>query len=98
MSISRETVDHVARLARLALTDEESERIREQLSTILGHINVIAEADTSGVSASAHVLPMTNVMADDKSRPSMAPRKLLQNAPGQEDGYFRVRAAIEEGE
>lgn len=95
MSIDRETVDHVAKLARLALTDEERERLREQLSSILGHINVIAEADTSGVPASAHILPMTNVMSNDKPRPSMAPKKLLQNAPGHEDGYFRVRAAIE---
>jgi aspartyl-tRNA(Asn)/glutamyl-tRNA(Gln) amidotransferase subunit C len=98
MSIDRETVDHVAKLARLALSDEERDRIREQLSTILGHINVIAEADTSGVSASAHILPMTNVMTGDTSRPSMAPKVLLQNAPGHEDQYFRVRAAIEEGE
>ena len=98
MSIDRETVDHVARLARLALTDDERDRLREQLSTILGHINVIGEADTSGVSASAHILPMTNVMTSDASRPSLPTKALLENAPAREDGYFRVRAAIEEGE
>ena len=98
MSIDRETVEHVARLARLALTDDEIDRIREQLSSILGHINVIGEADTSGVSASAHILPMTNVMAGDASRPSMPTKSLLENAPTREDGYFRVRAVLEEGE
>lgn len=98
MSIDRDTVDHVAKLARLALADEERERIREQLSTILGHINVISEADTSGVSASAHILPMSNVMSADAARPSMPPKKLLENAPALEDDYFRVRAALEEGE
>ncbi len=98
MSIDRDTVDHVARLARLALSHEERERIREQLSSILGHINVIGEADTSGVSASAHILPMTNVMSEDTSRPSTPTKELLENAPAREDGYFRVRAVLEEAD
>lgn len=96
MSIDRETVDHVARLARLALSDDEREHLREQLSAILEHINVIGEADTSAVSASAHILPMTNVMATDASRPSTPPDELLANAPSREDGYYRVRAVMEE--
>lgn len=98
MTIDRKTVDHVARLARLALTDEERERMREQLSSILGHINVIAEADTSGVSASAHILPMATIMSSDTSRPSTPAKALLGNAPAHEDNYFRVRAVLEEGE
>jgi aspartyl-tRNA(Asn)/glutamyl-tRNA(Gln) amidotransferase subunit C len=98
MGIDRETVDHVARLARLALTDEERDRLRDQLSSILEHINVIGEADTSGVPASATILPMTNVMAHDTSRPSAPTKALLENAPAHEDGYFRVRAVLEEGE
>lgn len=96
MSIDRETVDHVARLARLALSEDERDRLREQLSAILEHINVIAEADTSQVAASAHILPMTNVMAQDASRPSYDPQDLLANAPSREDGYFRVRAVLDE--
>ncbi len=98
MSIDRKTVEHVARLARLALTHEERGRIQEQLSSILGHINVINEADTSGVSASANILPMTNVMTEDASRPPVPPQTLLENAPAREDGYFRVRAVLEEDE
>ncbi|MGH2501480.1 MAG: Asp-tRNA(Asn)/Glu-tRNA(Gln) amidotransferase subunit GatC [Ktedonobacterales bacterium] len=96
MSIDRETVDHVARLARLALSEDERDRLREQLSAILEHINVISEADTSQVAASAHILPMTNVMAHDISRPSYEPEQLLANAPAREEGYFRVRAVLDE--
>lgn len=95
MSIDRETVDHVARLARLALSDEERDRLRDQLSAILEHINVIAEADTSDVPASANILPMWNVMAQDVSRPSYPPQQLLANAPSREDNYFRVRAVLD---
>ena len=96
MSIDRETVDYVARLARLALTEDERDHLRDQLSAILEHINVIGEADTSQVSASANILPMTNVMAQDVSRPAYAPEQLLANAPAREDGYFRVRAVLDE--
>lgn len=96
MSIDRGTVDHVARLARLALSEEERDRLREQLSAILEHINVIGEADTSQVAASANILPMTNVMTPDVSRPSYSPEQLLANAPAREDGYFRVRAVLDE--
>ncbi len=98
MGIDRKTVDHVARLARLALTDEERDVLREQLSSILEHINVIGEADTSGVPTSANILPMTNIMTQDASRPSSPTKALLENAPAHEDGYFRVRAVLEEGE
>lgn len=96
MSIDRETVDHVARLARLALSDSERDHLRDQLSAILEHINVIGEADTSAVDASAHILPMTNVMSADVSRPSFATDDMLANAPSREDGYFRVRAVLDE--
>lgn len=96
MAIDRATVDHVASLARLALSDAEREQMREQLSAILEHINVIGEADTSQVPATAHILPVENVMVPDRSRPSDAPETLLANAPATEDDYFRVRAVLEE--
>jgi aspartyl-tRNA(Asn)/glutamyl-tRNA(Gln) amidotransferase subunit C len=96
MSIDRETVDHVAWLARLALTDQEREALRSQLSAILGHINVIAEADTSQVPATAHILPLQNVMTADAPWESIAPQTLLANAPAEEASYFRVSAILEE--
>ena len=96
MSIDRKTVDHVAMLARLALTEEERARAQEQLSAILEHINVITEADTSQVPATAHILPVENVMTTDTARPSFPPDELLANAPAREGEYFRVRAVLEE--
>lgn len=96
MSIDRKTVDHVALLARLDLSEEERERLRDQLSALLEHINVIAEADTSQVPATAHVLAQRNVMAADTPRPSEDRALLLENAPAREEGYFRVRAVLED--
>jgi len=96
MSIDRKTVDHVALLARLALSEDERERLGNQLSAILEHINVIGEADTSQVSATAHILPLENVMVPDQSRPSDETEALLANAPAREEGYFSVRAVLEE--
>ncbi len=96
MSIDRKTVDHVAWLARLALTDAEREALRDQLLAILGHINVIAEADTSAVLATAHLLPLQNVMAADEPWKSLAAQALLANAPATENNYFRVGAILED--
>jgi aspartyl-tRNA(Asn)/glutamyl-tRNA(Gln) amidotransferase subunit C len=96
MSIDRKTVDHVAMLARLALSEEERESAQEQLSAILEHINVITEADTSQVPATAHILPVENVMTADATRPSFPTDELLANAPAREGEYFRVRAVLEE--
>jgi aspartyl-tRNA(Asn)/glutamyl-tRNA(Gln) amidotransferase subunit C len=96
MNIDRETVDHVAWLARLALTEEERAKLQEQLSSILEHINAIAEADTSQVPATAHILPLENVMTPDKPWQSVPPSDLLANAPARENDYFRVRAVLED--
>lgn len=95
MSIDGETVDHVARLARLALTREERERMREQLSAILEHINVMNEADTSQVPATAHILPLENVMRPDQAVPWPSSFELVENAPSHEASYIRVRAVLE---
>jgi aspartyl-tRNA(Asn)/glutamyl-tRNA(Gln) amidotransferase subunit C len=95
MSIDRDTVDHVALLARLALSDDERERLREQLSAILEHINVIGEADTSQVPATAHILPLENVMRDDRAEPHPTPHELVRRAPAHEDNYIRVRAVLD---
>jgi aspartyl-tRNA(Asn)/glutamyl-tRNA(Gln) amidotransferase subunit C len=96
MSIDRATVDHVAALARLHLTEEERERLRDQLSALLEHINVISEADTSQVPATAHISSVQNVMVPDQARPPCSRDDLLENAPVREEGYFRVRAVLEE--
>ena len=70
--LSRAEVDHVARLARLALTEEEAERYRRQLASILAQVAVLNELDTGAIPPSAGVHPLSNVMADDLPRPSLS--------------------------
>lgn len=95
MSIDRDAVDHVALLARLALSEEERERLREQLSVILEHINVMSEADTSSVPATAHILPVENVMRPDIAQPCADSQELVERAPAYENDYIRVRAVLD---
>lgn len=96
MSIDRKTVDNTAMLARLALSEDERQRLEEQLSSILEHIAVLQEADTSQVPPTAQVLPLSNVMTSDAPRPSDSPATMLANAPTREDDYIRVRAVLDE--
>jgi len=93
MEISRAEVLHVAKLARLALTDEEVEKFREQLSAILEAVGKVSELDLSEVEPTAHPLDLSNVWADDEPQPSLPLEDALANAPDSEDGYFRVPAA-----
>ena len=84
---------HVARLARLALTDDEVERFQEQLSAILEAVGKVGELDLSGVEPTSHPLAVSNVWAKDEARPSLPSDEALANAPDREGGYFRVPPA-----
>ena len=88
--IDREQVLHVARLARLRLTDEEVARMTDQLSTIIGHVEQLSSLDLSGVEPTAHALDLTNRVREDESRPSWPRAEVLRNAPDPADGGFRV--------
>ena len=88
--LSRDDVVHVAKLARLALTDEEVDLFAEQLSAVLGHAADVAALDTSGVPPTAHPLPLVNVLRDDSVTPSLDRDEVLREAPAAEDGRFRV--------
>jgi aspartyl-tRNA(Asn)/glutamyl-tRNA(Gln) amidotransferase subunit C len=90
MAISREEVLHVARLARLALTDEEVERLGEQLGAILEAVGKVSELDLSGVEPTSHPLDLANVWAEDEPRPSLPLEAALLNAPRAEADCFRV--------
>ena len=92
MAISTEDVLHVARLARLELSDEEVERMREQLSAILEAVGKVAELDLASVQPTAHPLDLVNVLADDVPRPCLTVEEALANAPDPEDGFFGVPA------
>ena len=93
--IDRETVKNVAKLARLAMSEEEIDTFGNQLSAILENIAILSEADVSGVSPTAHASRLTNVMREDIPQPSYDPAVLLANAPDQEDNCLRVRAVLE---
>ncbi len=97
MSLTREQVAHVALLCRLSLTEEELERMRGQLSSILEHVNRLQEVDTSTIQPTASVLDLRNVARPDASRPSLPPEDVLVNAPDREGDLFRVHAILEEG-
>jgi aspartyl-tRNA(Asn)/glutamyl-tRNA(Gln) amidotransferase subunit C len=93
MSISRDEVVHVARLARLALTDEELERFAGQLDAILQAVGKVSELDLSEVEPTLHPLALSNVWAEDEPRPSLEVGEALANAPDREDDAFRVPPA-----
>ena len=93
--IDRETVIHVAQLARLGLSEQDIETFRTQLSSILQNIAILQEADVSGVSPTAHASRLTDVMRPDIPLPSCPPEVLLANAPDQQDNYLKVNAVLE---
>jgi aspartyl-tRNA(Asn)/glutamyl-tRNA(Gln) amidotransferase subunit C len=96
LSIEKHDVEHVARLARLALTDAELETMREQLNEILAYIEKLNELDTSDVEPTSHAVPMVNVMRDDETRPCLPRDEALANAPDRAGDLFRVPRIIED--
>ena len=95
MKLSLEQVDHVAQLAQLALTDQEKDLFREQLSSILEYAERLQQVDTNDIPPTANVLPLENVMRDDEVRPSLPLEDVLANAPDAEDDCFRVPVILE---
>ena len=89
-SLTRAEVEHVARLARLALTDDELDALTVELGKILEHAAQVSALDTEGVPPTAHPLPLVNVFRPDVARPGLARDEVLAEAPAAEDGRFRV--------
>jgi aspartyl-tRNA(Asn)/glutamyl-tRNA(Gln) amidotransferase subunit C len=94
--LSREEVQHVARLARLHLSDEELERMREQLDAILAYVDKLRELDVEGVEPTSHAVPLVNVMRDDAVTPCLSQDAALANAPDRAGEFFRVPRIIED--
>jgi aspartyl-tRNA(Asn)/glutamyl-tRNA(Gln) amidotransferase subunit C len=88
--ISRDQVLHVARLARLELSEEEVERMAGELSGILDHVDKIAELDLDDTEPTEHVVALENVLRPDEPRPSLPRERALESAPDPDDGAFRV--------
>jgi aspartyl-tRNA(Asn)/glutamyl-tRNA(Gln) amidotransferase subunit C len=94
--ISRQDVEHVARLSRLALSEADVERMREQLSGILAYIDALRAVDTAGVEPTSHAVPLLNVMRADETGPCLPQDEALANAPDRSDAFFRVPRIIED--
>ena len=98
MALSIADVDHVATLARLGLSSAEKERLREQLSSILEHINALSNVDTDAIPPTAQVIALSNVLREDVAAPSLPRDLVLANAPRHTDGFFEVDAVLASGD
>ena len=94
--ITLKEVEHVARLARLDLSDAEKERMRSQLDAILTYIDKLRQLNTDNVEPTSHAIPMVNVMREDAVRPCFPTEEMLANAPEREGDFVRVPRIIEE--
>ena len=95
MKISKKDVGHVARLARLRLTEEEKEKFGKQLNQILKYVEKLNELDTENVEPTSHVVPLQNVLREDEVKPSLPVEDVLSNAPDKKGNYFKVPRIIE---
>jgi aspartyl-tRNA(Asn)/glutamyl-tRNA(Gln) amidotransferase subunit C len=95
MTITRADVQHVARLARLGLDDEELDRLASELDHILDAMQALGQLDTSAIPPTAQVIPLRNVMRDDSTRPSWPVEDVLRNAPATRDQQFLVPPVLE---
>ncbi len=95
MALTAEEVRHIATLARVAVSTEEVERLRVQLSGILDQFQMLNDIDTSDVPPTAQSLNLHSVQRHDEVQPSLPRSEALKNAPRTEDGYIRVRAVLD---
>lgn len=94
--ITRDTVHHVAKLARLTFSEAEELQLTRELGAILGYVEQLAAIDTQGVEPTAHALPLSNVLRPDEPHASLSQAEVLQNAPASEQGMFRVPRILSE--
>ncbi len=93
--ITQEEVKHVAKLARLAVTEEEAEMFTNQLDAIIGYAEQLKELDTDGVEPTTHVLDMKNVLREDEVKPWLTREEALKNTPDTQNGLIKVPAVLE---
>ena len=94
MAITDETIEYVAALAKLDLTDEEKERAKKDMGDMLDYIDKLNEMDTSGVEPMSHVFPVNNVFREDVVTNGDGSKDTLANAPVMKDGGFKVPKTI----
>lgn len=88
--ITIKDVEHVAKLARLALTEEEKAKFAPQLNAVLEYVDELNEVDTTGIEPMAHSIKISNVMREDEIKQEFSREEMLKNAPEEEDGFFKV--------
>ena len=96
MKISRQEVLHIALLSRLGLTDEEVDKLSEELSNILENFEVLQQVNTDDIPPTAQSISLQNVVSDDRIIPSLPSSEVLSNAPQREADFFKVRAVLGE--
>lgn len=94
MSITIRDVEHVAKLAKLKLSQTEKRKFQKELDKIIKYIDQLNQVDTENVPPTSHVIPMKNVLREDKVKSSLTQEEALANAPDKKDGYFRVPKVI----
>ncbi|WP_405099595.1 Asp-tRNA(Asn)/Glu-tRNA(Gln) amidotransferase subunit GatC [Oceanobacillus sp. FSL H7-0719] len=95
-NISKEQVKHVADLARLAITDEEAEKLTAELRSIIKYAEELNELDTTDIEPTTHVLNLVNVMRKDEPKEWITQDEALKNAPDKDNGHFRVPSILSE--
>jgi aspartyl-tRNA(Asn)/glutamyl-tRNA(Gln) amidotransferase subunit C len=95
MPVTLADVEHVAYLARLQLNESDKAAFLKDLNQILTYVEKINELDTASVEPTSHVLPLRNVFRNDEMKPSPAKQEMLQNAPDEQDGFFKVPPVLE---
>lgn len=98
MKLSKEDVEHVARLARLSIDEKEVAMFQKQMSDILSYVEQLNELDTAQIEPTSHVLDLTNVLREDEVKPCLTREEALAGAPEPADGYFHVPKIIVERE
>ena len=93
--ITSDEVRHLSVLARVGMTDDEIDLMRDQLSHILENIDILNQVDTEGVEPTGHAVDVDSVMREDEPRPSSPIEDVMANAPDREDDHIRVRAVLE---
>lgn len=95
MLINREVIEHVAKLARLKLEEDNIEELTQKVNNILAFVDKLNEIDTGKIPPTAHILPLQNVFREDEIKPSLPLEDVLKNAPEAEQGCFHVPKVIE---
>ena len=94
MDIEKNTVEYLAKLARIRMTDEEINRMRGELATIISYVSQLNTVGTEVLNESRHILPLENIWREDATAPSLPRNEVLKNAPEKARGMFKVPKII----